>query len=124
MNHLWILLQAAPAAGGGGASSGMINLLFIGVIILVFYFFMMRPQIKKQKEQQNFMKEIGKGDKIVTIGGIIGKIIEANDKTFLIDSEGQRLRILRTAVSLENSRALNDGKFEPKEKSDEEKDKA
>jgi preprotein translocase subunit YajC len=118
MNHLWILLDQAPAAG---ASSGLINLLFIGVIIVVFYFFMMRPQIKKQKEQQNFMKEIGKGDKIVTIGGIIGKIIEANEKTFLIETEGQRLRILRSAVSLENSRALNDGKFEPKEKSEEDK---
>ncbi|OYU95316.1 MAG: preprotein translocase subunit YajC [Bacteroidetes bacterium B1(2017)] len=77
------------------------------LIFVVFYFFMIYPQIKKNKAQKKFRESIGKGDKIITIGGVHAKIIDANETTFLIDSEGTKLRIDRTAVSMEASQALN-----------------
>lgn len=101
-----ILMMGGDKAQGGFAS--MIPLL---LIVVVFYFFMIRPQMKKQKESKKFMEEIKKGDKIVTIGGIHGKIAEVNDTTFIIEVEGGvRLKIQKTAVSMEASAPLAEKK--------------
>lgn len=100
----------APAAGGGGLGSFLPLIL----IMVVFYFFMIYPQMKKNKEQKKFREGLAKGDKVITIGGIHAKIVELNETTLLIESEGTRLRIDRTAVSLEASRALNQPKKEEK----------
>lgn len=108
-----LLLDAAPK---GGMNPTMMNVLMIGLIIVVFYFFMIRPQQKKQKEANNFLAEIGKGTKVVTIGGIVGKVLEVRNKTFVIEVEGgNRLQVLKSAISLENSRAFN-SETEEKEK--------
>jgi preprotein translocase subunit YajC len=101
-----ILLMAPPAAGGQGGNPIMQFLPLI-LIFVVFYFFMIYPQIKKNKAQKKFRETLGKGDKVITIGGVHAKIIEATEHTFLIDSEGTKLRIDRTAVSMEASQALN-----------------
>lgn len=81
-----ILLFGGPAQGGqqGGASnfSGLIMLL---LVFVVMYFFMIRPQLKKQKEAQKFRNELKKGDKVVTIGGLHGKIVELTDNTVVIE---------------------------------------
>ncbi len=97
------LLQAAPASGGG-----MSQIIMLVLIIVVFYFFMIRPQMKKQKDAKKFQEEIKKGDKIVTIGGIIGKISEVHDNAYTIEVEGgNKLKIVKSAISMENSAALN-----------------
>lgn len=102
------LLQSGIIPDGG---SGMNSFIMIGLVIVVFYFFMMRPQQKKQKAASKFLSELQRGTKVVTIGGICGKIIEIRTKSFLIEVEsGNRLQILKSAVSLENSKAfLADG---------------
>lgn len=79
----------------GGANQLVMIVLMIGV----FYFFMIRPQMKKQKELKKFREGLKAGDKIVTIGGIHGKILEISDSTVLIQSEGTKLRIEKAAVS-------------------------
>ncbi len=100
-----VLLMAPPAGGQGG---GIMSFLPLVLIIVVFYFFMIRPQMKKQKEGKKFLENIKKGDKIVTIGGIFGKILEVNDNSYLIEVEGgNKLKILKTAISQENSATLN-----------------
>ena len=71
----------------------------IVLMIGVFYFFMIRPQMKKQKELKKFREGLKPGDKIVTIGGIHGKILEIADSTVLIQSEGTKLRLEKSAVS-------------------------
>ncbi len=123
-----LLLQAAttPAAAPvadsaakGGGNGMFMNILFIGGMIAVFYFFMIRPQKKKQNEQAKFIEEIKKGEKIATIGGIVGKVLETRTKTFVIETEGGgRLQLLRSAISWENTKALN----AEDEKKDESKD--
>ena len=79
----------------GGANQLIMIVLMIGV----FYFFMIRPQMKKQKELKKFREGLKAGDKIVTIGGIHGKILEISDATVLIKYEGTKLRLEKSAVS-------------------------
>ena len=70
------------------------------LIIIVFYFFMIRPQLKKQKEQKKFRDNLAKGDKVVTIGGIHGKIQEIKETTIVLDAgNGQSLKIEKSAIS-------------------------
>ncbi len=77
------------------------------LIIVVFYFFMIRPQLKKTKEQKKFRENIKVGDKIVTIGGIHGKISDVQDTTFMITVEGGvKFKIEKNAVSMDSSSLL------------------
>ncbi len=79
MNLSSILLQQSAQGGGW---SGMILII---AMIVIFYFFMIRPQSKKQKEIKKAREALGKGDKVVTAGGIHGTIKEVADQTVLID---------------------------------------
>jgi preprotein translocase subunit YajC len=102
MNPIFVILMA-----GGSEQSPAASIIFLLLIFVVFWLFMIRPQIKKQKAQQKFKESLVKGDKIVTIGGIHGKILEVQDTTFIIEVEsGNRLKIEKTAVSMEASLPL------------------
>ena len=73
-----ILLQAAE---GGGKGAGIMDFLPMIAIAFVFYFFMIRPQMKRSKEAKAFRESLAVGDKIITSGGIHGKVLELNDTT-------------------------------------------
>lgn len=91
----------------GLMGEGGMTIIMFGLMFLVFYFFMIRPQMKKAKEEKKFRAELKKGDKIVTIGGIHGKIAEVKETTLLIEvGEGTKLKIEKTAVSKDNSVGL------------------
>lgn len=60
---------------------------------------MIRPQMKKQKELKKFREALKVGDRVVTIGGIHGKVLEMADNTVLINSEGSKLRFEKSAIS-------------------------
>jgi len=97
-----ILLQSS----GGGSS----QFIMLGAMVVIFYMFFIRPQQKKQKNQKNFIKELNKGDKIVTMGGIHGKVTEIKDATITLDIDrGTKITIEKSSVSLEASRRLNEG---------------
>ncbi|MEN8250431.1 MAG: preprotein translocase subunit YajC [Bacteroidota bacterium] len=99
---LQILAQAATDGQQGG---GYMQILFFVGIALVFYFFMIRPQQKKQKDQKKFIAEIKKGDLVVTIGGIHGKVYSVEDSTVVVDvDKGTKLVLEKTAISLESSK--------------------
>ncbi|MEJ6685730.1 MAG: preprotein translocase subunit YajC [Crocinitomicaceae bacterium] len=78
---------------------GMSSMLMLGLMVLVFYFFMIRPQMKKQKDLKKFREALAKGDHVVTIGGIHGRILEVADSTVLIESEKTKLRFDKSAIS-------------------------
>jgi len=83
---------------------GWSSYLFIALIIVVFYFFMIRPQSKRAKEERKFREALKKGDKIVTIAGIHGKILEIDETTAVIETEGQgKLRIEKAAIAKNQS---------------------
>ncbi len=105
MQLLNILLMGAPA--GGANSNPIMSFLPLILIAVVFYFFMIRPQTKKIKDQKNFVESIKKGDKVVTIAGIHGKIAEVNDDTYLFEIEnGVRMKIDKVSISLEASKRI------------------
>lgn len=81
------------------------NLILIGGVIVIFYFFFIRPQQKKQKDQKRFLEEIKKGDEVVTIGGIHGKIFSVDATTVVLDvDKGVKLVVEKTAISLDASK--------------------
>ncbi|NVO02462.1 MAG: preprotein translocase subunit YajC [Bacteroidetes bacterium] len=80
------------------------SFLPIILIVVVFYFFMIRPQSKKNKELKKFREALKKGDKVITIGGIHGKVLEVGETTLIIETEGQtKLKIEKSAIATENS---------------------
>jgi len=98
MNLLSILLQAAaPAAGGAGGNYQMI--LMMALIFVVFYFFMIRPQSKRQKEIKKQREAMQVGDKVVTSGGIYGKVKEVKETTVIIEiAENVRIKVDKNSV--------------------------
>jgi preprotein translocase subunit YajC len=94
MNLLTILLQAQPT--GGNQWSGILMMV---IIVAIFYFFMIRPQQKKQKEIQKAREALKVGDKVITAGGIYGKIKEIGDLYMVIEiANGVNIRIDKTSV--------------------------
>ncbi len=75
------------------------QLVMLVLIMVIIYFFMIRPQTKRQKELKKFRENLQVGDKVVTIGGIHGKILEIAETTVLINSEGSKLRLDKTALA-------------------------
>lgn len=109
-----MIFLMSPQGGEGGG--GMMNIVLIVGMIFVFYFFMIRPQAKKAKEQKKFKEGIKNGDRVVTIGGIHGKVIESKENTVIIQVEGGgKLRVERSALSLEFSKG-EETKSKPVEK--------
>ncbi|MDR1585258.1 MAG: preprotein translocase subunit YajC [Prevotellaceae bacterium] len=99
MNLLSILLQAAPATGEQGPANGWQNFIFIGLIIVVFYFFLIRPQSKRQKEIKKQREAMKVGDRVVTSGGIYGKVKEMSDNTVLLEiAENVRIKVDKNSV--------------------------
>ena len=92
-----IYLQGAPA--GQGSPSMLTGLLPLLLVFVVFYFFMIRPQMKKQKELTNYRNAISKGDKIITTGGIYGKVLEVTDSVITIEiANDVRIRVDKNAI--------------------------
>lgn len=90
------------------AQSGTASLIMFGLIFVVMYFFMIRPQIKKQKAENQYRASLKMGDKIVTIGGIQGKIIEIGKSSVVIEVYGgSKLKVLKSAVSMNGESQIN-----------------
>lgn len=101
MNNLLILLQVAEQAAGqeptGMQKYG--SFLFIILLIVVFWLFFIRPQSKKAKEEQKFRDGLQKGDKVVTIGGFHGKVVEVKDTTVVISlAPNTEVEVEKTAL--------------------------
>jgi len=94
----------SPSASGPfgalcGGGQGSFPLMMI-MMIAVFYFILIRPQQKKQKEQDTWLKSLKKGDEVVTSGGVIGRISGLTDNTVTLEvQEKVRIKVLRSSVS-------------------------
>ena len=96
MKEISILLQAQPGTGGGGNWS---MLMMIVLFFIIMYFFMIRPQQKKQKEIQKMRESLKVGDRVVTSGGIYGKIKEVEDTAFIIEiAEGVKVKVDKASI--------------------------
>lgn len=95
---LTILLQAAA----GSNTSMIYNVLLWVAIIGVFYFFMIRPQQKKQKDQKSFVDNLKKGDSVVTVGGLHGRIASVEGTTVTLEVDrGIKMTFEKSSISRE-----------------------
>ncbi|HYG49366.1 MAG TPA: preprotein translocase subunit YajC [Flavobacteriales bacterium] len=93
----------------------MSTIIMFGLILVVFYFFMIRPQQKKMKDAKKFAESLEKGQRIITIGGIHGKIEEVRDTTVIISVEGgTKLKIEKSAISSDRTLTLNSSENQAK----------
>lgn len=101
----FILLQAS-----NGQNPLFSNLILIGGIAIIFYLFMIRPQQKKQKQQKTFLSAVKKGDMVVTIGGMHGKIVGIEDDSIILEvDKGARIKFDKSSISYEASKRYNQG---------------
>jgi len=79
--------------------SPLVTFLPLILVFVIFYFFMIRPQVRKQKELNNYRSSLKKGDKIVTTGGIYGRVTDVKDNTVTVDvGDNVLLKIDKSAV--------------------------
>ena len=101
MSNLIYILMMTPASEN---QNPIMTFLPLILIILVFYFFMIRPQMKKQKDLRSFRESVKKGDKVITTGGIYGKITDIKENVIVVDvGDNVRLKIDKSAILKDSS---------------------
>lgn len=94
------MLTPATAMAAGGGASPIPSFIMLGLFVLIFYFMLWRPQAKKQKEHKALMESLGKGDEVVTVGGVAGKITKVTDDFVVIEAaEGVELKVQKASIS-------------------------
>jgi preprotein translocase subunit YajC len=97
-NFAFLFLTGQPA-GSAGQANPLVTFLPLILVFVVFYFFMIRPQMKKQKEMTNYRNSLKRGDKVVTTGGIYGRVYEVKENHILMEVGGDiKLKIDKNAV--------------------------
>jgi preprotein translocase subunit YajC len=97
-NFAYLFLMGQPA-GQAGQTNPLVTFLPLILVFVVFYFFMIRPQMKKQKELNNYRNSLKKGDKVVTTGGLYGRILEVKDNYVMMDAGGDvKLKVDKSAL--------------------------
>ncbi|MGO9482557.1 MAG: preprotein translocase subunit YajC [Candidatus Kryptoniota bacterium] len=98
MNNVFLAFMAPQ--GGDGSGSMVSTLVMFAAIIAIFYFMIIRPQGKRQKDRQRMLEAMRKGDKVVTSGGMHGKIVAMEDKTVLLEiSDNIKVKVEKSAVT-------------------------
>jgi preprotein translocase subunit YajC len=95
-------ISDAMAEGGGAAAGqgGLLSFLPLIIIFIIFYFLIIRPQVKRAKEHKQLTESVGKGDEVVTGGGLLGKVTDVNDNFVTLEiAEGIEVKIQRQSVS-------------------------
>jgi len=100
MNDLLSFFISDAAAQAGGAGGGDLTgiLMMVGMFV-IFYFLLIRPQQKRQKEHKNMVTGLAKGDEIVTMGGVLGKITAVDDNFITVEiAKGTEIKVQRMSV--------------------------
>ena len=104
MIPLSIFLQAT-----GNSENPTSFWVMMGLLMIVFYFFMIRPQQKKAKDAKKFREALQKGSKVITIGGVHGRVIEVAETTVLIEVDNNvKIRFEKSAIAMDTSMQLNE----------------
>lgn len=102
-----ILLMAPTQQGAAGSSNPMSMIIMVVALFAVMYFMMIRPQKKRQKEEQELRASIEIGDEIVTIGGIVGRVVTIRENDIIIEtgSDRNKMKIERWAINTNKTKA-------------------
>ena len=97
------MIETFLMQAGTGGNYG--QFIMLGGMVAVFYLFFIRPQQRKQKDSKKFIEAINKGDKVVTMGGIHGKVTAVDDSTVTLDVDrGNKLVVEKSSISLDASK--------------------
>lgn len=102
------LIETAFAASGDAATGGMgSTFIMLIVMVAIFYILLIRPENKRKKEAEQLRSSIKVGDKITTIGGIVGTVVSVKDEKFVIETSADQVRIelMKWALSTNESAA-------------------
>ena len=90
-------------SSAGGAASGFSSIFFLIIIFVVFYFFMIRPENKRKKQLNEMRDHTAVGDEIVTIGGIMGKVVQVTGDTITFETGEDRVRMQVTKLAISSN---------------------
>jgi len=122
---LQFLEAGANGAGGAGGGAGLLGMLpMLLIMVAVFYFMLIRPENKRKKEAEELRTNIKVGDKITTIGGIVGTVVSVKDDKFVIETSADQVRIEFAKWALSTNETATAAAQEAKKKAEEEKAKA
>ena len=109
LTRLMTSTGADPSATGGSWTSILITMIPLALMIVVFYFLLIRPEKKRQKSEKAMRENLQVADEVVTIGGIIGRVLSIQEDTIVVEtgSDRNRIRVLKTAIA-ENRTAHDD----------------
>jgi len=98
---MWITPAYAQAAAGGDTNSMLMSLLPFALIFVIMYFLILRPQQKKVKDHAELVKNIRRGDTVITTGGLVGKVTKVvDDNEVLVEiAEGVRVRVIKSTIA-------------------------
>ncbi|MDN4503746.1 preprotein translocase subunit YajC [Alteromonadaceae bacterium BrNp21-10] len=99
---LFISNAYAQAAPGGAQDSGFSMLIMLGIFGLIFYFMLYRPQAKRVKEHKNLVSSLGKGDEVLTQGGMVGKISKVSEEKDFVElalNDTTNIVVQKSAIS-------------------------
>jgi preprotein translocase subunit YajC len=99
---MFITPAFAQAAGAGDTNNMLMSLLPFALIFIIMYFLILRPQQKKAKEHNELVKNIRRGDTVITTGGLVGKVTKVvdDDQIEFEISDGVRVRQMRQMISI------------------------
>lgn len=93
------MFEILAAAAGAEAPPGWVQWLPIVGMLLIFWFLIIRPQMKRQKEHQQKISALKKGDKVVTAGGLIGKVVKVDEHYAELDlAQGVRVKAVKSTI--------------------------
>ena len=97
LTSLLLMLGGNDQQGGGGMSS----IVMLVAIVVIFYFFMIRPQKKRQKEERTFRENLKRGQEIITIGGVHGKVCDVKETSVIVEiANDVRIEIEKSAIAI------------------------
>ena len=125
---MYILSATETVTGAGDGVSMLPSLIMIVVMVAVFYFILIRPENKRKKQAEEMRNSLKVGDDITTIGGITGTICAVKEKTLVLETGADRVRIefAKWAVSSKGTQTTEEAipeKAEKKDKKDKKEDK-
>lgn len=91
-----LFLFTPSGQGGGGMTIFFVQML---AIVAIFYFLIIRPKVQQEKRHKERLSQIKKGDQVLTVGGIIGKVVHMKEEQLTVESGGSRLVIHRDRIA-------------------------
>lgn len=100
MSLLTVVAAAGAAPAGASAASAWQPIIMLVIFGLIFYFMLIRPQSKRAKEHKAMLEAVQKGDEVVTIGGIVGKVVKIKDQFVVVAlNDNDQIIVQKHAVS-------------------------